>query len=70
MIGFEHSVYEGLRHFADSIGLAFMALVFLGLGAWAFRPGSAEQNRAAANMIFTDDETVGEDPKKGNDDGE
>ncbi|WP_338466279.1 cbb3-type cytochrome c oxidase subunit 3 [Novosphingobium sp. ZN18A2] len=69
MTGFEHSIYEGLRHFADSIGLAFMALVFLGLAAWVFRPGSTEKNRAAANMIFNDDEPGEEDPKKENDDG-
>lgn len=66
MTGFEHSVYEGLRHLADSWGLGIMALVFLGLIAWPFRPGAREANRAAANLIFADDE----DPKKDNDDGQ
>jgi len=63
---FEHSVYEGLRHLADSWGLAIMAMVFIGLAAWPFRPGAKDANRAAANMIFDDDEG----PKKENDDGE
>lgn len=66
MSGFEHSLYEGLRNLADSWGLAIMALVFAGLAAWPFRPGAKESNRAAANLIFGDDEG----PKKDDDDGE
>ena len=47
-----HSTYEGLRQFADSYGLALMALVFASLAAWPFRPGAGERNRTAATSIF------------------
>jgi cytochrome c oxidase cbb3-type subunit IV len=46
--------YETLRHFADSYGLAAMAIVWLTLCGWAFRPGSRDRNRAAADIIFRD----------------
>lgn len=48
--------YEALRHFADSYGLVVMAIVWAAFGGWAFRPGARERNRAAAHMIFRDDE--------------
>ena len=48
--------YEALRHFADSYGLVVMAIVWVAFGGWAFRPGARERNRAAAHMIFRDDE--------------
>jgi len=51
-----HSTYEGLRHLADSWGLLVMLLVFVGLCAWPFRPGARDANRAAATMIFHDDD--------------
>jgi len=47
--------YDTLRHFADTYGLAAMLVVFVALCAWPFRPGSREENRAAANMIFKDE---------------
>lgn len=53
------SFYEVLRHFADSYGLAVMFVLFLGLCAWPFRPGSKHRNHTAATMIF-----------EGQDDGE
>ena len=53
------STYETLRHFADGIGLAIMVVIFLGLCAWPFRPGSKKSNEKAATMIF-----------EGQDDGE
>lgn len=46
--------YEEFRHFADSWGLLFMALSWLALALWAFRPGARKRNRDAANMIFDD----------------
>ena len=49
-----HSTYETLRHFADSYGLVAMAIVFLVLVAWPFRPGSKRHNDRAANLIFKD----------------
>lgn len=48
--------YDALRHFADSWGLLAMALLFLTLIAWPFRPGARARNDEAANMIFKDDE--------------
>lgn len=48
--------YEAMRHFADSWGLLFMALLWLGFALWLFRPGGAERSKDAANMIFTEDE--------------
>ncbi|ALJ15251.1 MULTISPECIES: cbb3-type cytochrome c oxidase subunit 3 [Sphingopyxis] len=48
--------YDALRHFADSWGLLAMALLFLTLIAWPFRPSARARNEEAANMIFKDDE--------------
>ncbi|GAB5349726.1 cbb3-type cytochrome c oxidase subunit 3 [Alteriqipengyuania sp. 357] len=51
--------YEELRHFADSIGLAAMLFVYLGLCLWPFRPGAHKRVDNAAHSIFKD-ETDGE----------
>ncbi len=48
------SDYETLRQFADSIGLAVMAVLFLSLCAWPFRPGARSRNHKAAQSIFED----------------
>ena len=48
------SFYETLRHFADSYALLVMFILFLGLCAWPFRPGSNSRNQAAAHSIFKD----------------
>ena len=53
------SLYDTLRHFADSHALVVMLVLFTGLCAWPFRPGSRASNRTAATMIF-----------EGQDDGE
>lgn len=53
------SAYDTMRHFADSYGLVAMAVTFLILCAWPFRPGSREVNQTVANSIF-----------EGQDDGE
>ncbi|OCC24717.1 cytochrome C oxidase Cbb3 [Croceicoccus estronivorus] len=50
----EHSLYDFLRHLADSWVLLAMFIVFLVLAAWPFRPGARERNNKAANMIFED----------------
>ena len=50
-----HSTYEFLRHLADSWVLLAMALVFLVLAAWPFRPGAGSRNHEAATLIFKDD---------------
>ena len=50
-----HSTYDLLRHLADSDGLAIMALVFVVLCLWPFRPGGRAASRDAALSIFEDD---------------
>lgn len=55
-----HSLYETLRHFADSWGLVFMGLTFLTLVGWALRPGARQHHRDAANMIFRDADNAGD----------
>ncbi len=47
--------YDQLRHFADSYGLIFMGVVFLGLIGWTFRRGARRDLERAANMIFDED---------------
>ena len=51
--------YEELRHFADSIGLAAMLILYLGLCLWPFRPNGNRRTNEAAQSIF-EDETDGE----------
>ena len=48
------TTYEAFRHFADSYGLAAMVVAYLVFCGWAFRPGSRDRNRDAANLIFKD----------------
>jgi cytochrome c oxidase cbb3-type subunit 4 len=50
-----HSLYDNLRHLADSWGLIVMLAVFVVLCAWPFRPGARARNRAAAEAIFKDE---------------
>ncbi|WP_225007577.1 cbb3-type cytochrome c oxidase subunit 3 [Novosphingobium percolationis] len=50
-----HSTYDMLRHLADSWGLLAMAVVFLVLCLWPFRPGARDQNTQAATSIFKDE---------------
>lgn len=50
-----HSTYDLLRHLADSWGLIVMALVFLVLCLWPFRPGASAISQDAALSIFEDD---------------
>ena len=51
--------YEALRHFADSHALAAMAVLYLALVGWAFRPRGKAANRRAATMIFDKEESDG-----------
>ncbi|KPQ07791.1 MAG: cbb3-type cytochrome c oxidase subunit IV CcoQ [Rhodobacteraceae bacterium HLUCCA12] len=48
--------YTLLRTFADSWHLLFMALFFLGVIFWAFRPGSRKVHEETASMIFRNDD--------------
>jgi cytochrome c oxidase cbb3-type subunit 4 len=45
--------YNDLRHFADSYGLAAMAIAYLALVLWALRPSARQHHDSAASMIFT-----------------
>lgn len=44
--------YTFLRQFADSWFLIFMFAMFIGVGFWAFRPGSREIHKDAADVPF------------------
>ena len=47
--------YSLLREFADSWVLVMLALFFLGVVAWAWRPGSRATHDDIANSIFRHD---------------
>ena len=47
--------YETLRIFADSWGLVYLTTVFVAVVLWAFRPGSADYYRDAANIPLKED---------------
>jgi cytochrome c oxidase cbb3-type subunit 4 len=53
------TTYDVLRALADSWGLAAMAVVFVLLCLWPFRPGARAEADHAAQSIF-EDETDGE----------
>lgn len=48
--------YDTARHLADSWGLLFTMLLFLGLVGWTFRKGASRVHHDAANMIFREDD--------------
>jgi cytochrome c oxidase cbb3-type subunit 4 len=48
--------YHLMRTFADSWGLLFMAVFFVGAIAFAFRPGSSGAGERSALIPFRDDE--------------
>ena len=50
------TLYDQLRHFADSYGLVAIMAIFLGLVLWTFRPGAKRLNHAAARSILEDEE--------------
>lgn len=47
--------YTALRQFADSWALLAMALFFIGVVIFAFRPGSRERAEDAARIPLKDD---------------
>lgn len=47
--------YESFRHFADSWGLIYMLVVFVGVALFLVRPGAKEQAKNAANIPFNED---------------
>ncbi|MFN4019491.1 MAG: cbb3-type cytochrome oxidase subunit 3 [Erythrobacter sp.] len=50
------SLYETLRHFADSYGLAVIFALYCVLCLWHFRPGAKRHVEAAKLSIFKDDD--------------
>ena len=53
--------YSLLRQFADSWMLILMTALFLGVVAYAFRPGSRKVQDEAANSIFRNDKRPARD---------
>ena len=51
--------YDMMRHFADSYGLIFLGILFLGLIGWTFRRGARRDHARAATSIFEQDERDG-----------
>lgn len=49
------SLYETLRHFADSYGLAVIVALYLTLCLWHFRPGARPHVEAAKHSIFKEE---------------
>ena len=47
--------YTAMRHFADSWGLLFLTLFFVGVVLFAFRPGSKKNAEEAAQIPLKDD---------------
>lgn len=50
------SLYETLRHFADSYGLAMIFALYLVLCLWHFLPSASGHAEAAKHSIFKDDD--------------
>ncbi|MEL6279343.1 MAG: cbb3-type cytochrome c oxidase subunit 3 [Pseudomonadota bacterium] len=46
------STYETLRHFADSWGLLFLVIFFLGVVVYTLRPGSRSTHDDIADIPF------------------
>jgi len=47
--------YQTMRTFADSWGLLFLFLFFIGVVIWVFRPGSKKSHDEAARIPLDDD---------------
>lgn len=47
--------YNTLREFADTWGLLFLSIFFLGVVVFAFRPGSKKSAEAAARIPLKED---------------
>jgi|TARA_R110002020_G_scaffold90178_7_gene219694 cytochrome c oxidase cbb3-type subunit 4 len=56
--------YSFLRELADSWALLILTLIFLGVIAWAYRPGSRALHDDAADVPFRND-----DPDQARQDG-
>ncbi len=47
--------YNEFRHFADSIGLVFLVVFFVGVVFFVFRPGSRKRYEDASRIPFKED---------------
>jgi len=47
--------YQAVSHFAQTWGLVYLALLFLGVLAYALWPGNGEKFRKAARMPLEED---------------
>jgi cytochrome c oxidase cbb3-type subunit IV len=47
--------YHLMRAFADSWGLLLMAIFFVGVVFWAYRPGAAKTHADAARIPLSED---------------
>ena len=47
--------YTAMRHFADSWGLVFLFVVFVGAILFMFRPGGKDAAERAAQIPFQED---------------
>ena len=54
-------LYSILREIADSWGLLALTLIFLGVVAWAFRPGSRKLHNDIANIPFRHEDKPAQD---------
>jgi cytochrome c oxidase cbb3-type subunit IV len=52
--------YQSLRTFADSWGLLVMFLIFVGVIAFVFRPGSKKEADEIARIPLKEDDDNGE----------
>ncbi|MEL6503554.1 MAG: cbb3-type cytochrome c oxidase subunit 3 [Pseudomonadota bacterium] len=50
-----NSTYQAMRTFADSWGLLYMMVFFLGAVIWTFRPGSKSVSEDVADIPFKED---------------
>ena len=49
--------YETLRQIADSWGLLYLVVLFVGVILWTFRPGSKQAADRSAQIPFDEDRT-------------
>ncbi len=56
--------YQSMRSFADSWGLLLLFLIFIGVIAYTFRPGSKKEADKIAQIPLTDDDEPAENDKE------
>lgn len=50
--------YDALRHFADSWGLLVLFMIFIGIVAFAMRPGAGKAYSRIARLPLDDDKEI------------